>query len=86
MKTHSCECGHEAVRYCKRCQVVHCLNCSFEWHPKYNWGYQYLPNYVWNSGTTTLKGTSTLTTSNATGGTLTTSLCTHNNDHEQDGA
>ncbi len=42
---HTCECEHENVRYCKRCKVIHCLDCNKEWSEKVTWTYSYTPNY-----------------------------------------
>lgn len=29
--THGCECGHEDLAYCKKCDVVWCRGCGREW-------------------------------------------------------
>lgn len=55
---HSCECEHDHVRFCKKCQVVHCLDCNKEWRNNINWNYlgQYTtpsyPSYPWYSNIT----------------------------------
>lgn len=42
-------CQHDQVRYCKVCQVVHCLNCQKEWgRPTY---YTYTYPYLGGGGT-----------------------------------
>ena len=59
---HSCECEHANVQYCKKCKVVHCLDCNMEWkaYPSYPYNYPYnypywqygqynYPNGVYNS-------------------------------------
>jgi len=40
---HSCECEHSNVQYCKKCKVVHCLECNQEWRtvPNYTNTYSY---------------------------------------------
>ena len=46
---HSCECDHNNVQYCKKCKVVHCLECNQEWrtYPSYTYNYPYNYPYYW---------------------------------------
>ena len=41
-----CECKHKNVRYCKKCDKVHCLDCAKEW-PDTN-HYPYYPYYPYS--------------------------------------
>ena len=59
-----CECKHENVKYCQKCDKVYCLDCSKEW-PEQQWEYPYqwyyttphcdtgTPQITWANGTTT---------------------------------
>lgn len=46
-KHHSCKCEHEDVKFCKTCQIVHCLDCNKEWRQSTMW---YNPYYLGGSG------------------------------------
>lgn len=53
-------CQHSNIKYCKHCQVPHCLDCGKEWRV-YNWTYttSTIPYYNYNtyqSGIRTLGG------------------------------
>lgn len=43
--THRCNCAHEAVRFCRHCNVCYCLSCKQEWSPKSDWHFSY-PHYT----------------------------------------
>ena len=45
-------CAHDEVKYCKTCQVCHCLNCAKEWtnQPQYYW-YNYPYTWLDSGGT-----------------------------------
>ena len=46
---HRCECDHKRVKFCKKCQVVHCLDCQQEWTAKssFYWYPYSWPNTTW---------------------------------------
>lgn len=47
---HQCCCEHERVKFCKKCQVVHCLDCGREW--KYEpCTLNHYPNWWYSTGT-----------------------------------
>jgi hypothetical protein len=72
---HRCECKHERVRYCARCRVCHCLDCSQEWGASYTYTAPY-----WNTwGTLTVGGTSSgcITGSACNGANVTPTGCNH---------
>jgi hypothetical protein len=48
---HRCECKHERVRYCAKCQVCHCLDCAQEWRTYPTYGYTYTNAYGYPYGT-----------------------------------
>ena len=42
---HHCKCEHTKVAYCKKCQLVYCLDCKKEWKENWTYTYQwYYPN------------------------------------------
>lgn len=77
---HHCECKHQRLAFCPKCQVPHCLDCGKEWAEKCTWshyptyyGTTDYPTYptitpIWSttSGTVTTTGVSGVSTSSAT--------------------
>lgn len=47
------ECEHKNLKYCKKCDVIYCVNCDREW-PSVKWNYSYTQPYrTWTSDGTT---------------------------------
>lgn len=63
-KHHSCQCDHANVKFCKPCQLVHCLDCSKEWRQATNWNT--LPYYLGQAKLTTVSAPSVWTTNQNT--------------------
>ena len=63
---HTCECKHDDLKLCKKCDVVYCVECKEEW-PKYRQSYPY-----WYAGTTFTSPLGTFTTGGDTGSDTTT--------------
>ena len=69
---HSCECKHENIKYCARCDTAYCVDCRREWCKKYSYtGYN---TYPWTYTTIGTAASSSIYA--ATDGTVTNS-CEH---------
>lgn len=68
-KHHSCTCDHSNVKFCKPCNLVHCLDCNKEWKQT---GFNYYPYYLGNTTTPIF----------TTGGTVGTSYLLSTNDNQ----
>jgi hypothetical protein len=45
-------CEHNTIRFCKHCQIPHCLTCGKEWGFKVSyWQGQYAPTYSYTAKT-----------------------------------
>lgn len=67
-------CDHPHLKYCTRCQVVHCLDCGHEWPDKtydISWYKYYQQQPSWGTYTTSPSGCA------STGNTV---FCNHGDD------
>jgi len=50
---HRYECAHERVKFCKTCNVTHCLDCKVEWVAPCTLPHSWYQGYYGISGATT---------------------------------
>ena len=48
---HRCDCRHERVKYCAKCQVCYCPDCNQEWRSYPSYTYTYGGWYGYPQGT-----------------------------------
>lgn len=64
-----CECKHKKVRYCSKCQKVHCIDCGKEWHEQTtvwyhpnSYSYTYVDGIEWGKQQPVITDTAAITT------------------------
>ena len=83
-KHHYCECQHDNIRFCKKCQRPYCLDCGREWYANYHYYTYTYPYYIhpttrpyeitWGTTSGTVTGENIAVSS-----TVAASYCTHTN-------